>query len=130
MAWRSINGNGEVRGTDFVAWVDRYMLARQNTGLERITPGDFCGARCGLLHIATAESPSLKNGTAASRIAYSYGRPAVPKLRDGWEHVDIGDLVTSLLSAVVWFRDEIESNAELAKNANEKLALVLQDKTL
>ncbi|MBW3512222.1 hypothetical protein [Janthinobacterium sp. NKUCC06_STL] len=129
MAWLSISGTGEAKGTDFIAWVDKYMLAHHNSGLEGVTAGDLWGARCGLLHTATAESRSLKNGTADSRIAYTYGRPVVPTLPDGWHHVDISDLVTSLLTAVVWFRDEIDSDAELAKSANEKLALMLQDQT-
>ena len=129
MAWLSIGGTGEAKGTDFIAWVDKYMLAHQYKGLEGVTAGDLWGARCGLLHTATAESRSLKNGTAESRIAYTYGRPVVPPLPEGWHHVDIGDLVTSLLTGVMWFKEDIEMNAELAQNANDKLSLMLQDQT-
>jgi hypothetical protein len=127
MAWLSIAGDDEAKGKDFIAWVKKYMLGHQNKGLEAITAGDLWGARCGLLHTATAESRSLKNGTANNKIAYAYGRPTVPKLPAGWHQVSIEDLVASLLAGAIWFNDELYENTESASAMDAKLALMLHD---
>lgn len=130
MAWLSIAGDNETKGADFIDWVERFMLRNQRAGLERITAGDLWGARCGLLHTATAESRSLKNGVAQNRIAYTYGRPTVPQLPDGWLHIDVEDLVASLVAGTVWFNEELEADPELANTSSKKLALMLQDQIL
>jgi hypothetical protein len=127
MAWVSLPGEGDVTGKDFVAWVDTYMLGRSRQGLESVTAGDLYGARCGLLHTATAESRSLRNGNASRKIAYSYGPMHATSLGSEWTVIKFEDLVSSLLAGILWFKDDLDADEQRANLANAKVARMLLD---
>lgn len=127
MAWVALPGDGDVKGIDFMAWVSTYMLGRDNAGLEAVTAGDLWGARCGLLHTATAESSSLKRGTASKKIAYSYGSVNAKSLTSEWAVIKVEDLIRSLLAGVLWFRTDLNADGERAAVANAKVARMLLD---
>jgi hypothetical protein len=127
MAWISLPGDEDVRGNDFVAWVDTYMLGRNRTGLEAVTAGDLYGARCGLLHTGTAESHSLRNGKASKKIAYSYGPMHATSLVSEWTFIRFEDLVNSLLAGILWFKDDLDADEQRASIANAKVARMLLD---
>jgi hypothetical protein len=127
MAWVSLPGDEDVKGKDFMAWVSTYMLGRNTTGLEAVTAGDFWGARCGLLHTATAESSSLRKGVASKKIAYSYGAINAESLVSEWTFVRIEDLVGSLLAGILWFKEYLDADDERSRIANDKVARMLLD---
>jgi hypothetical protein len=127
MAWVALPGDEDVKGKDFMAWVTTYVLGRDNAGLEAVTAGDLWGARCGLLHTATAESSSLKKGTASKKIAYSYGAVNAKSLVSEWIVVKVEDLVRSLLAGVLWFKVDLDADGERAAAANAKVARMLLD---
>jgi len=127
MAWVALPGDGDVKGKDFMAWVSTYMLGRNDAGLEAVTPGDLWGARCGLLHTATAESSSLKNGTASKKIAYSYGAVNATSLVSEWTVVKVEDLIQSLLAGILWFKADLDAHGDRAAIANAKVARMLLD---
>lgn len=127
MAWLSLADDDEVKGKDFMAWVDAYMLGRSNRGLESVTAGDLWGARCGLLHTATPESRSLRNGTAANKIAYTYGTVAATPLVPGWACVRVEDLVASFVTGVLRFKDELEADQDRNRIVNDKLCRMVLD---
>lgn len=127
MAWVALPGDGDVKGKDFMAWVSTYMLGHNDAGLEAVTAGDLWGARCGLLHTATAESSSLKNGTASKKIAYSFGALKATSLAPEWTVVKIEDLVRSLLAGILWFKADLDANSDRAATANAKVVRMLLD---
>jgi hypothetical protein len=127
MAWVSLPGNEDVKGRDFMAWVSTYMLGRNQTGLEAVTAADLWGARCGLLHTATAESSSLRKGTASKKIAYSYGAVDTTSLVSEWTVVKVEDLVTSLLAGILWFMAHLDEDDDRAAIASAKVARMLRD---
>jgi hypothetical protein len=65
--------SGKASGSAFMAWSDKYLL--QGTSLA-CTASDLYGARCGILHILSAESDISRKGTA-HRIQYAMG--ALPR---------------------------------------------------
>lgn len=87
----------------------------------------FGGARCGLLHTATAESSSLRKGIASKKIAYSYGAVDAKPLVSEWTVVKIEDLATSLLAGILWFMAHLDKDADRAAVANAKVARMLRD---
>lgn len=127
MAWVSLPDDEDVKGRDFMAWVSTYMLGRNRTGLEAVTAGDLWGARCGLLHTATAESSSLKKGTASKKIAYSYGAVNAASLVSEWTVIKVEDLVTSLLTGILWFKADLDEADDQRAIANVKVARMLLD---
>jgi hypothetical protein len=130
MAWVALPGDEDVKGKDFMAWVTTYMLGRDNAGLEAVTAGDLWGARCGLLHTSTAESSSLKKGTASKKIAYSYGAVNAKSLVSEWTVIKVEDLVRSPLAGVLWFRVDLDADVERAATANAKVARMLRGQPL
>jgi hypothetical protein len=103
------------------------MLGQNNAGLEAVTVGDLWGARCGLLHTGTAESSSLKNGTASKKIAYSYGAVNATSLVSEWAVVKVEDLIRSLVMGILWFKTDLDADGSKAAIANDKVAQMLLD---
>lgn len=127
MAWVSMPGDGDVQGKDFMAWVSVYMLGRHRAGLEEVSAGDLWGARCGLLHTATAESSSLKKGIASKKIGYSYGPLDATSLVSEWTVIKLENLATSLLTGILWFNEYLDEVDGRAAVANAKVARMLLD---
>jgi hypothetical protein len=58
--WRD-PAHPDVTGSDFMGWVDRYMLPSKYLGTNAV---DLYGARCGLLHSMTGESKKHRQQNA------------------------------------------------------------------
>jgi len=54
-------GNADTSGADFTSWADNFMLKGSSL---HVTADDLWGARCGVLHTATARSRNSREGKA------------------------------------------------------------------
>ncbi len=72
LAWLSVEEE-EHSGHDFIKWAERYVIP--HIGLGNCNGVDLWGARCGILHMATAESKPTrkKSPNAAIRVVYLWG---------------------------------------------------------
>lgn len=127
MAWLTIPGEADVRGPDFMRWVDDYMPLQEDEQLAKLTSGDLWGARCGYLHTAGPSSSSLRNKVAKNLIAYSYGPVMATSNFDGTLAVRFEALVAAFLTAVLRFKDRLDSDSVKSGIAAKKLPLMSQD---
>lgn len=130
MAWLTIPGDDDVKGRDFIDWIEKYMPLKDDKQLAKLTPTDLWGARCGYLHTASPESSSLRKGTAKSQIAHSYGPVVATSLVEGTVAVRFESLVAAFLTAVLRFRDDLNGNPSRKEVADKKLARMSQDWTI
>ena len=77
-AWLGVTGDGDVTRTDFVSWVEAYLLP--GTSL-RCTGLELYAARCGVLHSLTAFSRLSREGKVRT-IGYARGTASAGRLND------------------------------------------------
>ena len=107
----------DVTGSDFVTWVDTYMLPDKRI---QCTSADLYGARCGLVHTFSPLSSRSRSG-AAKEIYYSWGTARMENLQlnidleFGKEQkvaIHIDSLVEALRDAIRAFYEELGGNPE------------------
>lgn len=101
----------EVKRSDFVRWVDKYLLPSSGLDCAAI---DLYSARCGQVHAFSASSKLVRTGEARS-IAYVDGPASLDDLRLALAHtqrseivaVHVDTLVTALVAAMLRYAEEI-----------------------
>lgn len=117
MSWLdSPAGQEDVTKTDFLNWCEKYLLHPQAD--SNLTPLDLYAARCGLLHLHTADSRLYRQGKV-TKLFYSrkvqtgeigFDQMKVDKEWPMWADVDI--LLQRFRSGVNTFRTDVASRAE------------------
>lgn len=126
-AWFSVKSS--VHGRDeFILWADRYVVP--NLEWSRTNGRDLWGARCGVLHMGTAESrPTKKETDRARKIFYMWGteyREPNYEQSDGtivYLHLD--ELIQATHSGVTRFFMELENLDPMPKYLKGKLGKFL-----
>ena len=77
-AWLAADHDGDVTKADFVLWVDRFVLPGADLECTAI---DLYGARCGVLHSASAYS-SLQRKAKARLLCYAGNPASVKELKE------------------------------------------------
>ncbi len=100
-AWMAAEHDGDVTKSDFLSWVDRFLLPESKLDC---TAFDLYGARCGVLHSFSAYS-SLQRQGKARLVCYVWGAATVADLQERLKHlppdsavaVHIDDLANALI---------------------------------
>jgi hypothetical protein len=116
-SWLRPRGRHESSSTDFKAWSDQYLL--KGSALQ-VTADDLWGARCGLLHAATAASRSSRAGQAREichiRVPQDFARFAQQELQKAGQNkviVDADALFNAFTNGVMRFIQDITKDAQL-----------------
>jgi hypothetical protein len=135
MAWLT-SANTDTTRTDFMRWVDDYLLPVGSISLNAI---DLYAARCGFLHTGSSESKLFRDGKA-KQIFYSVGprRPQaeiltevhskLPKLGltpDEVVVIQCIELLDQWVTAMERFTDAIGADASLEAHTKERAELQL-----
>lgn len=125
MAWLSVDGE-EAGNKGFKEWVQKYMVNQNHSLLSGASAADLWGARCGILHTGAPESNDFKNGKAR-RIYYSSNVGQVTTSEAEVLVLSLEWLGTAFACGLVFFLDDLKSDAHKDTNARAKLARMLID---
>ncbi|KOO59112.1 hypothetical protein WH43_05905 [Rheinheimera sp. KL1] len=121
LSWLSTSKDN-VHPEDFKHWIKDYILPEIDSACSA---DDFWAARCGLLHMGTAQSSHVVRGDAASVYYYSGNVTAQDSQRLNYKFVNVTQLLSSYIAGAVHFIDDIEHQPEKIQRANEKLSNML-----
>lgn len=116
-SWLRPKARPENSSGDFKAWSDQYLL--KSSGLP-MTAEDLWGARCGLLHAATAASKNSRAGQAreicyvrAPQDAVRFAQQELQKAGQNKLLVDTDAIFDAFTKGVMRFIQDIGSDAQL-----------------
>jgi hypothetical protein len=107
LAWSTVP-QGDVRRTDFISWVERYMRPQEQLGC---TAADLYAARCGLLHSSSAQSRMSRSGEA-TELWYATSEDRVPQLQGFAERKGANAKVVGITPLVQAFADGSQAFVE------------------
>lgn len=125
----------EVRGRDFIDWVDKYLLPESDISCSAT---DLYAARCSLVHSLSTESRLSRKGETKT-IMYSWGAASENDLQDIIDDSEKSDdnfiaihadkLIMSLTEALGRFGKALLDDKELDKLVEERLIKTLTNIT-
>lgn len=130
VAWLADEKNkGErIDSAGFEAWVQKYMLDKNQNLLLGATSKDLWGARCGILHTGAPENDASRASKAKQ--IYYYVK-LIPNSLDstidsaGILYLSHEQLGSAFAAGVVWFLEDLLTNPERDRQVCAKLARML-----
>lgn len=107
-------GQDKQRGVDFVAWVDEYLKAAEDSTYQ-YDGRDVYGARCAMLHTYSIEADYHQQHPDVKKFSYHDGGPHAysPELNPGLVVIGINSLVHDFSRAVLAFLEALKVDADL-----------------
>ena len=127
VAWLAIE-NEKSNSADFMNWVEKYMLSKNPMPC---TARELWEARNGLLHMATSESAAIRRDPTIRKIYYTFGKATCTR-NDSTDVVivNVDELVMHFVNAVLWFLEDLQTDAKMAEGALDKLSRTMKSQGL
>ncbi|MHA6127092.1 hypothetical protein ACX3YD_13015 [Pseudomonas fluorescens group sp. PF-1] len=127
MAWLSISQERS-SGRDFKAWVDKFVLPHVQIAC---TAQELWEARNGILHTGTAESSANQSDASIRKVLYTFGGVSCTTNNSSdTVFVSAESLIIGYLTGVIWFMEELKTDAAKLQVALEKLKRTLTSRGL
>lgn len=114
-------GEDEVRGADFVRWVERYI---HFPGKEKLTGADLYGARCSMLHTYGVKSKMSRNGKCRMVGYFDQCEPPIiyqPGIQEDFVLVSVAALRKAFFDGIDQFLIEAFQDKQKAVLIEERL---------
>jgi hypothetical protein len=117
----------DVKRTDFIDWVDRYMKFPCK---EKLTGSDLYGARCAMLHTYGVVSKMSRDGKCRMVGYMSESIPEIrfnPTVNNNFVLVSVPALAESFYKGIDEFLVNLFTNKEKSKVAEDRLKWFVQE---